>query len=430
MRHPIAAVKITTLTVTTARERARQVGELFGLDTLQRTRFVTAISEIARHTAQNGSEASLSFMFDTQPRGRRSQCLVAEFADRSPAVPRPRDRAEVMFAMRAETQRGIAAARRLVDHLSVDSPEEGGTVVVLEMGLPRDRKPLSIQEVEARVTQLAGFEALTPFEELERLNGEMALAMEELRGKQLALEQADLRKNEFMAMLAHELRNPLAAIKLNLALLKLKPMTTGPELADRREVMSRQVDQISRMVSDLVDVTRVENGKVELQETAVEVNSLVKDALEMAAAAIQERKHDVVFKAASHDLWLNGDSARLLQVFTNVIQNAAKYTPERGRIQVAVRAQDAQAVIEVSDNGVGIAADMLPHVFALFVQARDKSPDASAGMGVGLTLADRLVREHGGTISVHSEGVGRGSQFTIKLPLMSEASGFQSLPLM
>jgi len=132
---------------------------------------------------------------------------------------------------------------------------------------------------------------------------------------------------------------------------------------------------------------------------------------------------------APHDLWLHGDSARLLQVFTNVIQNAAKYTPEQGRIQIAVRSQDAQAVIEVSDNGMGIGADMLPHVFALFVQGRDKSADVSAGMGVGLTLADRLVREHGGTISVHSEGLGQGSQFTIKLPLMSEDSVLQSLPL-
>ena len=412
MRHPIAAVKITTLTVTTARERARQVGELFGLETLQRTRFVTAVSEIARNTVQQGSEATLSFMFDTQPRGRRSQCLVAEFADR----------AEVLFAMRADAQRGVAAARRLVDHLSVDTPEEGGAVVILEMGLPRDHKPLSTQEVTLRASQLAAFEARTPFDELEQLNREMALAMEELRARQLSLEQADLRKNEFMAMLAHELRNPLAAIKLNLAMLKLKPMTTGPELADRREVMSRQVNQISRMVSDLVDVTRVEKGKVELQEATVEVNSLVKDALEMTAAAIQEKRHEVAFTAAPHDLWLQGDAARLLQVFTNVIQNAAKYTPEQGRIQIAVRAQDGQAVIEVSDNGVGIGADMLPHVFALFVQVRDKSADANSGLGVGLTLADRLVREHGGTISVRSEGVGHGSHFTITLPLMSEAA--------
>lgn len=415
MRHPIAAVKITSLTVTTARERTRKVGELFGLETLQRTRFVTAVSEIARDTVQHCSEATLSFMFDTQPRRGRSQCLVAEFISRSPAI-----------AKRTDTQRGIAAARRLVDHLSVDSSQESGSVVILEMGLPRDQKPLTMQEVSARATRLAAFDALTPFEELEQLNGEMALALEQLRGRQLALEQADLRKNEFMAMLAHELRNPLAAIKLNLAMLKLKPMTTGPELADRREVMNRQVDQISRMVSDLVDVTRVEKGKVELQETAVEVNSLLKDALEMTAAAILEKKHDVEFTAAPHDLWLNGDSARLLQVFTNVIQNAAKYTPEQGRIQIAVRAEGGQAAIEVSDNGVGIGADMLPHVFALFVQVRDKSADASAGMGVGLTLADRLVREHGGTITVHSEGVGHGSRFTIKLPLMAEAAALQN----
>jgi signal transduction histidine kinase len=150
----------------------------------------------------------------------------------------------------------------------------------------------------------------------------------------------------------------------------------------------------------------------------VEINSLVREALEMTAAAIQDRQHAVVFRPAATELWVHGDASRLLQVVTNVIQNATKYTPEQGRIEVQVRTLGTRAVIEVTDNGTGIDAEMLPQVFGMFVQARSRSTDGKAGLGVGLTLADRLVRDHGGTISVKSEGLGRGSQFTITLPLI------------
>jgi len=161
---------------------------------------------------------------------------------------------------------------------------------------------------------------------------------------------------------------------------------------------------------------------VELQAAPLELNSLVKDALEMTAAAIQAKRHAVVFEPTREDLWVRGDASRLLQVVGNVLHNAAKYTPEHGGIEVVLRTIGTKALIEIKDNGAGIDAEMLPQVFGMFVQARTRSTDEQAGLGVGLTLADRLVRDHGGSIAVASEGLGRGSQFTITLPLLRMAA--------
>ncbi|GAC1600931.1 MAG: hypothetical protein NVS3B2_03470 [Ramlibacter sp.] len=423
MRHRLVSVKIGTHTLTAVRERARQVGELFGLETLQRTRLVTAVSEIARNTVQYAGEGTLTFLFDTHSVSCRAQALVAEVSDKGPGIA---NRQEAVQGVRHGNPlggtTGIAGARRLVDHLTLASPEAGGTVVTLEMALPRASRMLSVQEINARVEELLTRRPRSAMEELEQQNRDTLQALEEMRQQQLVLQQADLRKNEFLAILAHELRNPLATLNMTLAILRRKPVTTPEELAARGEVMTRQIAHLVRLVDDLTDVTRIEKGKVELQEAPVEVNSLVKDALEMTAAAIQHRRHAVVFSPTPNELWVHGDSSRLLQVFSNVIHNATKYTPDEGRIEVRLRTLGTKAVIEVTDNGAGIDADMLPQVFGMFVQARHRSDDSNAGLGVGLTLADRLVRGHGGSIEVHSEGLGRGSQFTITLPILAMAA--------
>jgi signal transduction histidine kinase len=424
MRHRLISVKIGSHTLTAVRERARQVGELFGLETLQRTRLVTAVSEIARNTVQYAAEGTLTFLFDTQSANCRGQALVAEVSDKGPGIA---NRQDVVQGLRHGNPlqagiTGIAGARRLVDHLTLVSPDSGGTVVTLEMSLPRACKILSLQEINARVEELLTRRPRSALEELEQQNRETLQALEEMRQQQLVLQQADLRKNEFLAILAHELRNPLATLNMTLAILRRKPVTTPQELMARTEVMTRQIAHLVRLVDDLTDVTRIEKGKVELHEAPVEVNSLVKDALEMTAAAIQERRHAVLFAPTSDDLWVYGDASRLLQVISNVIHNATKYTPDEGRIEVKLRTLGTRAVIEVTDNGAGIDAEMLPQVFGMFVQARDRSDNSNAGLGVGLTLADRLVRGHGGSIEVHSDGLGHGSQFTITLPMIAVAA--------
>ena len=202
--------------------------------------------------------------------------------------------------------------------------------------------------------------------------------------------------------------------------MRRKAIITPEELVKRGEVMTRQIAHLVRLVDDLTDVTRVDKGKVELQAAPVELNLLVKDALEMTAAAIDARHHVVVFCPSQEDLWVHGDGSRLLQVVGNVLHNAAKYTPDQGRIEVTLRTIGTKALIEIKDNGAGIDAEMLPQVFGMFVQARTRSTDEQAGLGVGLTLADRLVRDHGGAIAVTSDGLGHGSQFTITLPLLQD----------
>jgi signal transduction histidine kinase len=421
MRHRILSTKISAGTLSQARERSRQVGQLFGLETLQLTRFITAISEITRNTVQYAESGSLAFLFDTRPEATRSQCLVAEISDRGPGIADVRSTLKGSEAA-AIGPTGIAAARRLVDRLTISTPEAGGALVTVEMELPRGHKRLEPKDINDRVNDLATRKPRSALEEVEQQNREMLFALEELRQRQLSLEQADERKNEFLAMLAHELRNPLATLTLSLELLKRKTDMSAHELKLRRETMSRQTDQLKRLVDDLLDVARVTKGKVELQRAPSELNGLVRGAMEMVSAAIQERRHTVTFRPAPHELWVYGDSARLLQVVGNVIHNATRYTPENGRIDIALRSEAGVAAIDVTDNGIGISAEMLPQVFGLFVQARGQSERGGGGLGVGLTLADRLLQDHGGRISVKSEGLDKGSQFTITLPLMAQAA--------
>ena len=423
MRHRLLSVKIGNQSLTTLRERSRQVGELFGLETLQRTRLVTAVSEIARNTVQYAGEGNLSFMFDTQSPYCGGQALVAEISDKGPGIANPRLAARGLEQDHSKSGlTGIVGARRLVDHLLLRSPDEGGTVVTMEIALPRAHKLLSAGEIRSRIEQLLTSKPRTTMEELEQQNRDMLQALEEMRRKHLVLQQADLRKNEFLAILAHELRNPLATLNMTLAILRRKTSITTEEVQQRGEVMTRQIGHLVRLVDDLTDITRIDKGKVELQEAPVEINSLVKDALEMTAAAIEQRRHAVVFQPTANDLWVHGDASRLLQVIANVIQNATKYTPEEGHINVQVRTLGTKALIEVQDDGAGIDAEMLPQVFGMFVQARSRSTDENAGLGVGLTLADRLVRDHGGEISVKSDGLGLGSLFTITLPMITASA--------
>jgi signal transduction histidine kinase len=315
---------------------------------------------------------------------------------------------------------GIAGSRRLADHFKVECPVEGGTRVTISMELPKGADRLSGADVASRVDQLARRKAQTPVEELEQQNREMLFTLDELRLRQQDLQLADERKNVFLSTLAHELRGPLGTLHLTLEVLRRKTDLTAPELAKRCEVMVRQTDQLVRLVNDLMDVSRVTHGKVALERKPLEVNELVTQAVEMSGAAIQAKEHEVTVKLHQAELRLHGDAARLKQVLCNLIQNAARYTPDKGKIAITVRRESAYAVVEVADSGIGIAPEILPHVFDLFVQGSPPGTSGSqGGLGVGLTLVRRLAEDHAGTVSAASAGLGRGSQFTVTLPLAS-----------
>ena len=417
MNFPILSTRITAQGLVPLRTRARQVGELFGLDKMQRTRFVTALSEIARNAVQYAGEGTVTFLLDIGSAERPQQRLLAQVVDKGPGIT---DLEGVMKGRpnaQAKVPLGIVGTKRLVDTLDFDTPAGGGTAVTLAMALPRQARRLSAGDVASLVDQLARRKPQSPLEELEQQNREMMEALQELRDKQLELKVADERKNQFLATLAHELRNPLGTLHMTLEIMRRHEFMAPAQLAERREVMARQTEQLTRLVDDLMDVSRISLGKVDLQMQESDVNDLAREALEMTQAAIESKGHTVTFQPWRDRLRVSADAARLKQVFGNLIHNSARYTPRGGQININVRREESYAVVDVMDNGIGIAADALPQVFGLFVQGGAPGKEHGGGLGVGLTLVQRLVEAHGGTVAAVSEGPGRGSRFTVSLPL-------------
>jgi signal transduction histidine kinase/ActR/RegA family two-component response regulator len=245
-----------------------------------------------------------------------------------------------------------------------------------------------------------------------------AVAIENTRLYQ-ALREADRRKDEFLATLAHELRNPLAPIRNSLQILKM-PRLDAATVERSRDMMERQVHQLVRLVDDLLDVSRVMRGKIELRKEWVELSTVIARAVETVQPLIEAQGHELTVQLPSESLALDADPIRLAQVVGNLLTNAAKYTEANGRIQLTAQREDGEAVLRVRDTGIGIAPDMLPRIFELFVQVDHAATKSQGGLGIGLTLVKNLVEMHHGTVEAHSAGLGRGSEFVIRLPLMPQ----------
>jgi PAS domain S-box-containing protein len=233
------------------------------------------------------------------------------------------------------------------------------------------------------------------------------------------LREQDRRKDEFLATLAHELRNPLAPIRTGLEILRTDP--TADQGARVRDMMERQLNHLVRMVDDLLDISRVTLGKITLQQQHLDFHDVLRGALETARPLIEAREHALEVALPAAPLPLQGDGTRLAQVFSNLLNNAARYTPRGGRIRVDAGCEAGEIVARVSDDGLGIPADMLPRIFELFIQVRSES-GTEGGLGLGLTLVQRLVGMHGGSVEAQSAGPGRGSTFTVRLPLAPTAA--------
>jgi PAS domain S-box-containing protein len=236
----------------------------------------------------------------------------------------------------------------------------------------------------------------------------------ERRGAEEALREADRRKDEFLAMLAHELRNPLAPIRNALHLMRVSG-GAGPLAAEAQQVMERQLAQLIRLVDDLLEVSRISRGMIELRRASVDLASVVASAVETSRPAIDAARHRLEVRLPPAPLHVHGDLVRLAQVVANLLNNAAKYTDPGGRIGVSVEQQGSEAAIRVHDTGVGLAPELLPRIFDMFAQA-DRARGAG-GLGIGLALAKMLVDLHGGRIEAKSDGPGQGSEFAVRLPL-------------
>jgi two-component system CheB/CheR fusion protein len=241
------------------------------------------------------------------------------------------------------------------------------------------------------------------------------------KGAEEALRDADRRKDEFLAILSHELRNPLAPIRNSLYVLE-RTEPGGEQARRAHAVIGRQVAHLARLVDDLLDVTRIARGKVQLQRQPLELRELVGRTIEDHRALFAARGIALDASSTTAPLWVNADATRIAQVVGNLLQNAAKFTPEGGRVEAALATGEGQAVVRVTDNGTGIAPEMLDRVFAPFTQAEATLDRSRDGLGLGLALVKGLVELHGGTVDAMSEGLGRGAAFAVRLPLQPAPS--------
>jgi len=228
-----------------------------------------------------------------------------------------------------------------------------------------------------------------------------------------AAESASQAKDEFLAMLGHELRNPLAPILTALQLMRLKGIETAEA---ERTVIERQVKHVVGLVEDLLDVSRITRGKIEIKKEPVELSEIVTRAIEMASPLLEQHMHELTVSVPRSGLVVDGDRGRLAQVVANLLTNAAKYTDSGGRISIEARAQSGSALLTVRDNGIGIDRTILPRIFELFTQERQALDRSKGGLGLGLSIVRSFVELHGGTVTAESDGPGKGSSFTVRLP--------------
>ena len=331
--------------------------------------------------------------------------------------------AQLLPEVTAEMRRRASAdpeQAALMERLGVTSSmivplaARGRTLGVISFGITEsvrrfDERDLALaEELGQRLSQAI---------EAARLHAERAELLVRERRARADAESASRAKDEFLAILGHELRNPLAPIVTALQLMQLR----GAAAVEReRTVIERQTQHLVRLVDDLLDVSRITRGKVELKRERVELATVVARAIEMASPLIEQRRHDLKVRVPARGLAVDADPARLAQVIANLLTNAAKYTERGGQIAVTAARDGDQLELRVRDTGIGIAPDVLPRVFDMFVQEQQALDRSQGGLGLGLTIVRSLVALHGGTVAAHSEGRGRGSEITIRLPAAAQ----------
>jgi signal transduction histidine kinase len=255
------------------------------------------------------------------------------------------------------------------------------------------------------------------FFDLHQQRRQILTQRDELEAYADTLRTIDRRKNEFLAVLGHELRNPVMALNAGLKLLKRRD--DAETARDIRAKLEKQVFHLSRLVEDLLDISRIDQGKISLKKQRIELQAILESAIEASRPLIDAERHTLSVDVLPDPVWLDADYTRISQVVSNLLNNAAKYTPTGGQIRISTKSGDGVVEIEVSDNGIGIPADMQSRIFDIFTQVQNVGPSTQGGLGIGLALVKQLVELHGGTIDLKSSEANMGSRFTVKLPLLT-----------
>jgi signal transduction histidine kinase len=330
-----------------------------------------------------------------------------------------------------------------VEQCEITTVKGVGTTILLKKALPADAPLVTPAKIGAFGTQLAALPNNVALSEVQQQNRELIDALDALQERQdellqltqalestnrtmaalnaqldekgRRLEESDRRKDEFLAILSHELRGPLSATGLAAQVLSAPPVPEA-RAAQLGQVIMRQVGHMTRLVEDLLDASRVSRGLVILEQTPVDLCAVVQDALEQVGPFIRGKSHEIVASMPSGQCWIQGDRTRLVQVVCNLLSNAARYTPDGGHIALSLAVEESTTIFAITDDGIGLSPDLLPHLFDLYVQAERSSDGKNGGLGLGLALVKSLVEAHGGTVAAASEGRGLGSTFSVRLP--------------
>jgi signal transduction histidine kinase len=440
LHHLLTVAIRSELDVIASRLRARQITALCAFGNQEQTRIATAVSELARNAFVYAAGGKVRFFIG---RLDARQALVVAIDDHGAGI----DALERILADdgagHGTYSGGIPAARRLMDRCDISSGS-GGTHIVLVKAFAAQAPELNGSGIDKALQHLSALPSNVALSEAHHQNRELTDALAALQAKQAellevsaclehtnrqvealnlllhekarSLVSADRRKDEFLSILSHELRGPLSAVAMAAQLLETSPDKT-PQGIRLGQLITRQTGHMSRMVEDLLDVSRVSRGLVSLDRSAVDMREVLDAALEQHAPATRAKGHTVRQPDALQEWTVDGDRTRLVQIVANLLGNAIRYTPDGGQIEMRVVADDGWLQLHVSDNGIGIPADLMPHLFDLYTQAERSSDSKNTGLGLGLALVKSLVEAHGGSVTASSAGAGHGSQFDVRLKL-------------
>ena len=440
----ILAIAVTSeFDVIAARQRARQIAAACGFTALDQARIGTVVSELARNIFNYAGAGTVSFAIAGV---QAPQQLLITLEDQGGGIA---DLELILSgAYRSSTGMGlgILSARRLMDRFDIETGADG-TKITVGRRFPLQSAVITAKDFDAIVERFDALPANAALSEARHQNRELTDALDALQARQdelllattrleetnrrvgalnalldekaAALQRADRSKDEFLAILSHELRGPLSAAGMAAQLLQTKTVT--PERSTQMgELITRQVIHMSKLVEDLLDVSRVSRGLVQIDKGPVELHEVVAAAVEQVQSAANLKHHRLGQHLGRARLLVLGDRTRLVQILSNLLTNSIRYTGYGGLIDIRLETRGAMAMMSVTDNGSGIGPDLMPRLFDLYVQAERSSDRTGGGLGLGLALVKNLVEAHDGTVTADSPGEGKGSTFTVCLPLYVE----------
>jgi signal transduction histidine kinase/ActR/RegA family two-component response regulator len=431
------------------RQRSREISGGLGFGAQDQVRIATAVSELARTAFAYASGGNVAFSLDHLGSDASLQISIKTPGGDTRSASNSRGNGAV-----AALQQALVSARRLMDECTMEEDSDRTRILMLRKALP-DASAVTAAMLSKVAARIAANPVSSSFNEVTLQNKELLDTLAELRTKQddlLALteelektnrgvvalyaeieekaerlREADVHKDEFLATLAHELRNPLAPIRNAVEVMRRVDPANIASHARAQQIISRQVDHLARLVDDLLDVARISKGKITLRQVVADVQGFIHTAVETIQPFIDQRRHQLSVVIPDEVLQVSGDPVRLAQIVGNLLNNAAKYTLSGGTILLkAEQRADRRLRITVKDNGIGLSPERIRTVFGMFAQGEAAPDRAQDGLGIGLSLVRQLVTLHGGEVWVESEGPGHGSSFILELPLLE--AGVAELP--